>query len=72
MDKDFDDIFESINLMHKKYSSKEYIDSINNFSNNSKDLEQWLEKYNTDSSETKNTKKFGLFKKNEKSKKRGA
>lgn len=72
MNKEFNDIFESINLMHKKYSSKEYIDSINNFNNNSDDLEKMMEKFNTDATETKPEKKFSLFRKFDKKRKKGA
>lgn len=58
----FDDIFESINLMHKKYRSKDYIDHLDDFTNNTKDLEQVLEKYNVDKTECK-PKKKRIFKK---------
>lgn len=62
MKSEFNDIFESINLMHKKYNSKEYLDNIDNFSNSSKDLEQILEKYNVNKPNVKH-KKIRLFKK---------
>ena len=45
MKSEFNDIFEAINVMHKKYSSKEYLENMDKFSNNSKDLESILEKY---------------------------
>lgn len=72
MNKEFNDIFESINLMHKKYSSKEYIESIDNFSNNSEDLEKMLEKFNTDAvgvMDAKSKKKFRIFKSGKREKK---
>lgn len=62
MNKEFNDIFESINLMHKKYSSKEYIENIDKFTNNSKDLEQILEKYDVNKSRSKQ-KRMGILKK---------
>ncbi len=62
MNEQFDDILESINLMHKKYKSKEYIENIDKFSNDSKDLEQILEKYKVDPS-IKKKKKFTIIKK---------
>lgn len=45
MDKNFSDIFESINGLHKKYSSKEYIETIEKFDAESKELIKILEKY---------------------------
>lgn len=48
MEKNFEDIFESIKLLHKKYNSKDYVDNLDNLCKSSKDLEQILEKYNTD------------------------
>lgn len=72
MNKEFNDIFESINLMHKKYNSKEYIESIDNFSNNSEDLEKMLEKFNTDAADVtdaKSKKKFSIFKSGKREKK---
>ena len=45
MKKDFDDIFESIKQLHKKYSSKEYLKNIDIFNENAKELGQILEKY---------------------------
>ncbi len=62
MKKEFEDIFESINHMHKKYNSKEYLENLDKFTNNSKDLEQILEKYNVDSSQKKH-KRINLLKK---------
>ena len=47
MNENFKDIFDAINTLHKKYSSKEYLDNLENFNNSSKDLENILEKYNT-------------------------
>ncbi|MBR2703954.1 MAG: hypothetical protein IKE91_00605 [Clostridia bacterium] len=48
MEKNFDDIFESIKLLHKKYNSEDYLNNLDNFNKSSKDLEEILEKYNTD------------------------
>ena len=48
MENNFDDILESINSLHKKYNSKEYRDTIDNFNKDAKDLERILEKYRTD------------------------
>lgn len=48
MEKRFKDIFESIKLLHKKYNSKEYLENLDKFNKSSKDLEEILEKYNTD------------------------
>lgn len=62
MKSEFNDIFEAINIMHKKYSSKEYLENIDNFSNNSKELENILEKYNVNKPKAKH-KKVRLFKK---------
>lgn len=47
MKENFEDIFESIKILHKKYNSKDYLDNLDNFNKSSKDLEQILEKYNT-------------------------
>ncbi len=54
MEENFEDIFESINSLHKKYSSKEYRENIDNFNENSKELERILEKYRTDKKCTAN------------------
>ncbi len=48
MEKNFEDIFESIKLLHKKYNSEDYLNNLDNFNKSSKDLEEILEKYNTD------------------------
>lgn len=48
MKKNFEDIFESIKQLHKKYSSEEYLTNLENFDKSSKDLEQILEKYKKD------------------------
>lgn len=66
MKSEFNDIFEAINLMHKKYSSKEYLENIDNFSNNSKDLVQILEKYNVNKPRIKH-RKIKMFRKTQKS-----
>ena len=65
MNKNFEDIFESINSLHKKYSSKKYLDNLENFNKNSKELSEILEKYRIDKKDVekkklklvKNTKK---------------
>ena len=31
MEKNFDDIFESIKLLHKKYNSEDYLNNLDNF-----------------------------------------
>jgi hypothetical protein len=41
----FNDIFDTINLLHKKYNSKDYLKNIENFKNDSQDLVEILEKY---------------------------
>lgn len=66
MNSEFKDIFETINQMHKKYNSKEYLENLDKFSTDSKDLEQILEKYNVNKPIEKN-KKIKLFKKAQKS-----
>lgn len=48
MEKNFDDILESIKLLHKKYSSEDYLNNLDNFNKSSKDLEEILEKYNVE------------------------
>ena len=48
MEKNFDDILESIKLLHKKYNSEDYLNNLDNFNKSSKDLEEILEKYNTE------------------------
>lgn len=66
MNNEFNDIFETINRMHKKYNSKEYLENLDKFSTDSKDLEQILEKYNVNKTIVKH-KKTKLFKKTQKS-----
>ena len=44
MNKNFSDIFDSINGLHKKYSSKEYVETIEKFDAKSKELIEILEK----------------------------
>ena len=56
MEKNFDDIFESIKQLHKKYSSEDYLKSLDGFNKNSKELEKILEKYKTDSNKDKKKK----------------
>jgi len=48
MKENFEDIFESIKVLHKKYNSKDYLNNLDNFNKSSKELERILEKYNTD------------------------
>ena len=46
MEENFKDILDSINTLHKKYRSKEYLETIEHFNRDSKDLVKILEKYN--------------------------
>ena len=46
MEKNIENIFESIKLLHKKYNSEDYLNNLDNFNKSSKDLEEILEKYN--------------------------
>lgn len=55
MNRKFEDIFESINLLHKKYSSKEYLETLENFNNSSNELVQILEKYKISENDIKKT-----------------
>lgn len=48
MKENFSDIFETIDLLHKKYKSKDYLNTIENFDKNSKELVEILEKYKVD------------------------
>ncbi|MBR2743706.1 MAG: hypothetical protein IKE01_00200 [Clostridia bacterium] len=57
MDKGFDDIFESLKQLHKKYSSEEYLSNLDTFNKNSEELQTLLEKYNTDEVDDKKQKK---------------
>ena len=54
MNKDFDDIFESIKQLHKKYSSEDYLKNLDSFNENSKELEKILEKYKKEEVNKKN------------------
>ena len=45
MEENFKDILDSINTLHKKYRSKEYLETIEHFNRDSKDLVKILEKY---------------------------
>lgn len=65
MDKNFEDIFESIKVLHKKYSSQDYLNNLDNFNKSSKDLEEILEKYNTDEEKGHKKKKHRLSSKGE-------
>lgn len=65
MNKNFEDIFESINSLHKKYSSKQYLSNIENFNKNSKELVEILEKYRIDKKDVEK-KKIKLVKNSKK------
>ncbi len=56
MEKNFDDIFESINLLHKKYSSEDYLKNLDHFNKSSKELADILEKYNIEDKNANNKK----------------
>ena len=56
MNKNFSDIFDSINGLHKKYSSKEYVETIEKFDAESKELIEILEKYKVKPNNTKDSK----------------
>lgn len=56
MNKNFEDIFESINSLHKKYSSKQYLDNLEKFDKNSKELSEILEKYRIDEKDVEKKK----------------
>lgn len=45
MEEKFDDIFETIHSLHKKYSSQNYLKTLDNFNKSSEDLIKTLEKY---------------------------
>lgn len=53
MKENFKDILDSINTLHKKYRSKEYLETIEHFNRDSKDLVKILEKYKIDKSKSK-------------------
>ena len=65
MEKNFDDIFESIKLLHKKYNSEDYLNTLDNFNKSSKDLEEILEKYNTDEEKGHKKRRHRLSSKDE-------
>lgn len=52
MKSDFNDIFESIKQLHKKYNSEEYLQNISHFNESSKELEEILEKYKKDETQS--------------------
>lgn len=54
MKEKFNDIFETINVLHKKYSSEKYINTISKFNDNHGDLEKMLEKYKVNPKNKKN------------------
>lgn len=69
MEENFKDILDSINTLHKKYRSKEYLETIEHFNRDSKDLVKILEKYKVNENKSKenkikNTKKKVKLKKN--------
>lgn len=45
MKEKFSDIFETINLMHKKYGSQDYLENLEELKKSSNDLVKILEKY---------------------------
>lgn len=57
MKENFDDIFESIKQLHKKYNSDDYLSNLDNFNQNSKELEKILEKYKKDDTKAKSKSK---------------
>ncbi len=65
MEKNFEDIFESIKLLHRKYNSEDYLTNLDNFNKSSKELEKILEKYNTDEEKGRKRKKHRLSSKGE-------
>lgn len=56
MENNFKDIFETISTLHKKYSTKQYLENIENFNKDSNDLVKILEKYKVDSNKNKSIK----------------
>lgn len=56
MEDNFKDIFETIDSLHKKYSSKEYLENLENFNKNSNDLMKILEKYKVNQNKGKSIK----------------
>ena len=70
MKDEFNDIFDTINLLHKKYSSYEYLENIENFKKDSQELVKILEKYKVISKKSvkaehkKSRKKFKISKNN--------
>ncbi len=55
----FNDIFETINLMHKKYNSKNYLENLEELKKSSNDLAKILEKYKVSELNNVLTKKSG-------------
>ena len=53
MEENFKDILDSINTLHKKYRSKEYLETIEHFNRDSKDLVKILEKYKVNENKSK-------------------
>lgn len=56
MEENFKDILDSINTLHKKYRSKEYLETIEHFNRDSKDLVKILEKYKVNENKSKGNK----------------
>lgn len=56
MKENFKDILDSINTLHKKYRSKEYLETIEHFNRDSKDLVKILEKYKVNENRSKENK----------------
>lgn len=53
MKEKFNDIFETINLMHKKYGSQDYLENLEELKKSSNDLVKILEKYKVTGSNDK-------------------
>lgn len=64
MEENFKDILDSINTLHKKYRSKEYLETKEHFNRDSKDLVKILEKYKVNENKIKKTKQKVKLKKN--------
>ena len=56
MEENFKDILDLINTLHKKYRSKEYLETIEHFNRDSKDLVKILEKYKVNENKSKGNK----------------
>lgn len=56
MKEEFNDIFEKIGVLHKKYSTSSYLENIERFNKDSKDLINILEKYKVKNVQNSNNK----------------